>query len=354
MAESLRVGIIGAGWAGSSHAAAFTRLSEVKVTGLWSRTRSRAEDLAGKQNLTDATIYDSWEALVESDVNVISITTPAALRRDPIEMALERGLHVLSEKPFTPYLDEARALNQLAEHADTVTAVSFNWRYSPGYQVAYRALQQGVIGELRSVRKRWRLRFTGDIQAMLDASPWQKQKETGGGVLQLAGCQEFDEVRFLTGLNFRRTVARLTHYSAPGTSFEDSYLLLVELSNQMTGVLSFMMTAGQPEWQTILVGEEGTLVVKHEGVTQQCRDDGDPVQLEIPESDQVPQGVAMLQYTWNRLVEDFCTAIRQGDVDHKYVPHLPTFTDGMRTVELIAAAELSHAEGRWVHLDQLA
>ena len=63
------------------------------------------------------------------------------------------GKHVLTEKPFTPYLAEARALTHLAERASAVTAISFNWRYSPGYQVAYRVVQDGMIGEILSVSK---------------------------------------------------------------------------------------------------------------------------------------------------------------------------------------------------------
>ena len=65
MAETLRVGIIGTGRAGQCHAAAFARLPDVEVAGLWNRTRARAEDLAATLEQPDIQVYEDWRDLVE-------------------------------------------------------------------------------------------------------------------------------------------------------------------------------------------------------------------------------------------------------------------------------------------------
>ena len=62
MAGTLRVGILGAGWAGESHAAAYSRLPGVEITGLWNRTKTRADALACKLGYADLTVYDDWQS----------------------------------------------------------------------------------------------------------------------------------------------------------------------------------------------------------------------------------------------------------------------------------------------------
>ena len=58
MNEKLRVGILGAGWAGEAHANAFSRLPDVEVTAIWSRTRARAESLSGRMSNHELRIFD--------------------------------------------------------------------------------------------------------------------------------------------------------------------------------------------------------------------------------------------------------------------------------------------------------
>jgi predicted dehydrogenase len=64
MADTLRVGVLGSGWAGEGHVAAYSRSPGVEVTGLWSRTTTRAESLAGKLGYADLTVYDDWQSLI--------------------------------------------------------------------------------------------------------------------------------------------------------------------------------------------------------------------------------------------------------------------------------------------------
>ncbi len=91
VAGTLRVGILGAGWAGDSHAAAYSRLPGVEVTGLWNRTKTRAEALAGKLGYADLTVYEDWQSLIGTgNCDVISIATAPMLRSDPLLAAWTR------------------------------------------------------------------------------------------------------------------------------------------------------------------------------------------------------------------------------------------------------------------------
>ena len=76
---------------------------------LWSRTRTSAEKLAQQLNQPDLLVYDNWQELIEeAPVDVIGIATPPTLRREPVMMAYEKGLHLLIENPFSVSLAGAR------------------------------------------------------------------------------------------------------------------------------------------------------------------------------------------------------------------------------------------------------
>jgi predicted dehydrogenase len=153
VAGTLRVGVLGAGWAGERHIAAYTKLPGVKVTGLWNRTKTRAESLAGKLGYADLTVYDDWQSLIAAgNCDVISIATAPMMRSDPLLAALDQGCHVLVEKPISVGVPEARVMAAAAEAANTVTASCFHWRYAPAYQTAQKAIHSGQIGAVRDMR----------------------------------------------------------------------------------------------------------------------------------------------------------------------------------------------------------
>ncbi len=358
MVEKLRVGILGAGWAAESHATAYAQLPNVTVTALWSRTRPRAEALAGRLKQPGLRVYDHWQELIEqSKVDVISVATPPMLRHEPVLLALEQGYHVLIEKPISVGVAGAQTLVAAAQSVKTVTATCFNWRYTPAYQAAWRAVQEDQIGSIRDVRSLWHFRIT--TRDFAAARPWMVRMDIANGTLGEGLSHDFDKARFLTGSEFTRIVSRIT----PMTIKQDGDFLfdggrslhLAELTNGVLGDFYITPTAGQDEWRFTLIGDEGTLVITGAGQTviRQRADDDQPVVLPIPEIDQVPAGVDLIQHTWNRLIADFVQAIRHGDVAHQSVPHLPALTDGLRTEEIIAAARASDAAGCWVAVGEL-
>ena len=371
MAETLRVGIIGTGRAGQCHAAAYSRLPDVAVTALWNRTRSRAEELAATLDEPNIQVYADWRDLIErGGVDIISITADPVVRQGPFAEALAQQRHVLVEKPLSLDLPEGQEMASLARQARTVTAISFNWRYSPGCQTSWRAIREGQIGRVLDIRTEWRMRDSPALR------PWSQV----GGSLREVGSHEFDRVRFLTGWSFRRVVCSLR--SAPesqaGAAKEKSIpadtsaFVLTDMTDQGLAAFRFTLTPGEPERRITICGEEGTLILSSDWVTlpqggdkdgtmtlsnevnvfRQRADDTDPVRLEIGASDRQPPALLSGQHTWNRLIADFVTAVRRGDLRHESVPHLPHVSDGLAAQEVISACELSHAEQRWVDVKQ--
>lgn len=373
MRKMLRVGIIGTGRAGWSHALAFSRLPNVTVAALWNRTYSRAERLAAVLAQPEIKIFEDWRDLIQrGQVDIISITTDPMVRQSPFAEALARNRHVLVEKPLALGLSEAEEMASLARQACTVSAVSFNWRYSPGCQTCWRAIQECQIGALLDIRTVWRMRHNPPFSV---GRSWAEMS----GALREAGSHEFDRVRFLTGWKFKRLVCSLKSSPEPRANVsvdnlipsDTSALVMTEMSDRGLGVIQFAITAGGPERHITIGGEDGTLTLSSDWVTlQQKEEDGGaltlsnevsvvrqradesaPVKLEIEESDQQPQTVQSGQHTWNRLIADFVTAVRRGDITHESVPHLAHVSDGLAAQQVISACELSHTERRWVSLE---
>ena len=146
--------------------------------------------------------------------------------------------------------------------------------------------------------------------------------------------------------------------------------VLAEMSEGAVGNLRLTITPGEPERRIVLGGVEGTLTLASQWVTvprdqdsqrrmklcnelqvvRQRSQDKDPVLLAVADSDRQPAGILSGQHTWNRLIADFVSAVRNQDRRHASVPHLPHISDGLAAQRLIQACELSHAEGRWIEL----
>ncbi len=350
MTKSLRVGILGAGTAAAGHAHAYTQLPGVSIKALWNRTKTKAEAFAGKLNQPNLQIYDHWETLIEeAEIDVLSITTGEFLRREPVVAALEKGLHLLVEKPYSITLADAQAMTAAAQTRDTISAISLNWRYAPGMQLAWRGLREGWIGRMLDLQLSWR--FKGSPRSMREWLPWATDEFT---LLAGGGSHEFDRARFLTGCEFVRVVGSVrtvTHSKEPAYIMPGAYSLVAAMTENVWGDFRLTITTGQPAWTLTVNGEEGTLQVAHDRVLLRQVGETEERTIEVAAADQKPAGITMMQHTWDRLIADFVQAIRRGD--RSETPHLPTLIDGLRGQEIIAAAQLAETEQRWVALAEM-
>lgn len=129
----------------------------------------------------------TYESLAEipaaSGVDFVDICTPPSLHAAPMFEAIERGWHVLCEKPFlldAAALDRARAK---ASAAGVAVIPVHNWKYAPIVRAATEALRSGAIGSLTRVEIE-----TSRLKAAPTAQPgdvnWRRDPAVaGGGIL---------------------------------------------------------------------------------------------------------------------------------------------------------------------------
>lgn len=109
-ATQVPVGVIGTGHLGSLHAKMYAEIPFARLVGVYDEDRQKAHHVA-ESNSTSA--CGSVDELLER-VRAVSIATPTSTHYAIAQRAIERGIHVLIEKPITTTTDEARKLIELA------------------------------------------------------------------------------------------------------------------------------------------------------------------------------------------------------------------------------------------------
>jgi predicted dehydrogenase len=100
----MRIGILGAGDMGRTHARIFAAMPEVEVAGITGRSRERVEQVAGGLNIRGLT--EPWALLDDESIDAIDVAYPSALHREWVLAALERGKHVFCETPMALTVEE--------------------------------------------------------------------------------------------------------------------------------------------------------------------------------------------------------------------------------------------------------
>jgi predicted dehydrogenase/sugar phosphate isomerase/epimerase len=142
----IRVGILGAGYAGQMHAFGYERLLGVELVGVCDVHPGRARRLAS--NLGCAA-YESLEDMVErSRPDLVSNCTREWEHQESTLQLIEAGVDVFSEKILATRREHAQAIVEAAKKQGRVVGVNYNYRFLSGIRRLKAALDQGTLGEL--------------------------------------------------------------------------------------------------------------------------------------------------------------------------------------------------------------
>jgi predicted dehydrogenase len=190
----LRVGVIGVGWAGQRHLEAYEVQKGVRIAAVAGLEVEARTALAERYGIEHA--VDRWEELVALDgLDAVSVAVPTFLHAPIAIAALERGLHVLSEKPIARNADEAQRMVDAARAAGRVLEVGFNHRQRGDIHKLKEVVDAGRLGT-PYYAKAWWLRRTG----IPGEGSWFTTAElAGGGPLVDIGVHVLDFSLFLLG-----------------------------------------------------------------------------------------------------------------------------------------------------------
>ncbi len=151
-ARPIRVGLIGAGnWANHGHLRVLELLPQFQVVAIQARRRDAAEAAAAKFGV--AKVVDTVEALVAlPEVDLVLVLNTAPQHAETVRAAIAAGKDVYCEWPLTVSSEVAQELVDLAKKAGVRHMVGLQRRFAPHNRYVRDLIDQGYIGELRSVR----------------------------------------------------------------------------------------------------------------------------------------------------------------------------------------------------------
>ena len=134
------MGVIGIGTMGSNHARVLAGISGVQLVGVADPDRAQRELVTGALGCP---AVESVEALLDLGLDAVTIAAPTHLHRDIALACIERGIHVLVEKPIASSVEEGREIIAAARRAGVTLMAGHVERFNPAVQ----AIKNAIRGE---------------------------------------------------------------------------------------------------------------------------------------------------------------------------------------------------------------
>ena len=185
----VRAGVIGFGWAGQQHMAAYHAAEGVELVAIAGMEADVMQQLGDRYDIAAERQHSDWRQLIAGGgLDVVSIATPTTLHAPMAVAALDAGVHVLSEKPIAENGTVARTMVEAAERNDRVLDVSFNHRRRGDVQALKKIVDAGLLGDIYYAKAGW-LRREG-IPGL--GSWFTRRAAAGGGPLMDIGVHMLD------------------------------------------------------------------------------------------------------------------------------------------------------------------
>jgi predicted dehydrogenase len=151
MKEKIKIGVVGAGWwATHNHIPLIADNPHAELAAV---CRLGADELKKvKDTFGFAYATEDYDAMLENtELDGVVITTPHHLHFEQACKALEKGLHVMVEKPMTTNSQDARELVALSQKVNREILIPHGWNFRPYVTKARELISSGSIGEIRHV-----------------------------------------------------------------------------------------------------------------------------------------------------------------------------------------------------------
>ncbi len=204
--DTLKIGLIGAGYIGRVHLEMLRRLGGIEVVALADSDPERSRAAADRFGIPR--VYPKGEDLVDDpEVEVVHNCTPNFLHFGLNKRAIEAGKDILSEKPLSLDSRESGELVELASKHGTLTAINFCYRYYPVVQEAAARVRNGALGDVRAFVGH----FLQDWLFLETDYSWRLDPAVAGkaNVVADLGSHWCDLVRFITGQKIVEVMAEL-------------------------------------------------------------------------------------------------------------------------------------------------
>lgn len=202
--KKIRVGIIGTGMIGKQHAESIGRIPGVELVAI---TEYNKELLQAQKDYFRVNAYSDYKEMIEKEnLDVIHNCTPNVLHYEINKYALEKGVHVYSEKPLAVTVEQGEELTKIAKEKGLANGVNFNYRNNSMVQEMRVRIEKNDTGKCFLLHGR----YVQDWLLYETDYNWRLSSKEGGASRAIAdiGSHWFDTVQVITGKKVTSVYAR--------------------------------------------------------------------------------------------------------------------------------------------------
>ncbi len=243
----LKVAVIGAGSMGTNHLRVLRDFGEerIQLVGVAEAHQPTLQRAASRFNIQG---YKDYQVMVEQTrPDLVTVAVPTHLHFEVAAYLLERGIHILLEKPMTQTLEEAQTLIQLAQRAGAKIAVGHIERFNPAIVELKRRIISGELGQIFHLHAR-RL------------GPFPPRIRDVGVTLDLA-THDIDVMRYLVDAEVERVYAETQQHVH--STHEDLLLGILHFANHAIGMLDVNWLTPTKVRELSVTGERGMYLVNY-------------------------------------------------------------------------------------------
>ena len=275
----LRMGLVGGGpgaFIGPIHRIAAELDGAIElVAGAFSSDPERSRQAGLYYGVSPERAYASYAEMFAAEreradgIDFVTIATPNHTHLPIARAALEAGIAVMSDKPATATLSEARTLAGAVDAAQVPYALSYSYSGYPMVRQARAMIAAGAIGPVRKVVAEY---LQGWLAEPIEAggnkqADWRTQPEKSGlgGAISDIGVHAFHLAEFVTGLEVQTLCADLTAM-VDGRTLDDDASVLLHFNNGARGVLlASQVAVGEANGLSLRIyGTRGALIWRQE------------------------------------------------------------------------------------------
>ena len=279
--RKLRYGMVGGGidaFIGAVHRMAANLDGQIElVAGCFSSDAEKSRRSGEALFLSPDRLYSSFQEMAEKEaalpegerIDFVSIVTPNHLHAPVATFFLEKGFHIVCDKPMTLTLEEARALRETVARTGRIFALTHNYTGYPMVKEARELVRSGRIGEILKIVAEYPQGWLMDhIEAEgQKQAAWRTDPTKAGASCCLGdiGTHAENLGRYITGLEIDSICAEFTTFVA-GRPLEDDANLLVRYKGGAKGILyASQVSCGEENNLTIRIyGTKGSLAWQQE------------------------------------------------------------------------------------------
>ncbi|MCD8908145.1 Gfo/Idh/MocA family oxidoreductase [Staphylococcus arlettae] len=256
---NIKIGQVGLGRLGQVHASNI--VNHVKNAELYAVASVVDAELAyAKDQLGVQHCYKSYNEMIGNDeLDAVVIVSPSGFHAVQITQALEKGLHVFSEKPIGLELEHIKqVVTEIDKHPDKVFQLGFMRRFDESYLYAKEAVDNGDLGKITAMRC-----YGIDPSAGLDSFIQFAKNSASGGIFLDMSIHDIDLVRWFTGSEFKSVYSLGNNIAAPELSDCEELETGACLSELEDGTIAYFLAGRNAQHgyhvETEIIGTEGMI-----------------------------------------------------------------------------------------------